>query len=94
LPAVKAAILKMEPGLDSIALQRKAAGFVLAEINKLLDAGKYDPAVLVDWSVKPGRLAEGYIGYEYPRISQAIKNSIERLSDGVRLVAATFFQKP
>ena len=69
LPAIRAAIQKIEPELDSLSLQRRAAGFVLAEINKLLTAGKYDPAVLVDWSVKLGRLAEGYIGYEYPRIS-------------------------
>jgi hypothetical protein len=69
IPAIKNALMKSEPGLDSIDLMRRAAGFVLTEITKLLAAGKYDPKVLVDWSVKLGRLAEGYIGYEYPRIS-------------------------
>ena len=42
---------------------------MLTEIKKLLAAGGYDPEVIVDWSVKLGRIAEGYIGYEYPRVS-------------------------
>ena len=69
IAAVKAVILERDPELDSISLARRAAGFVLTEIKKLLASERYDPVVLVDWSVKLGRLAEGYIGYEYPRIS-------------------------
>ena len=69
LPAIKAAILQRDPNLDSLSLQRRAAAFVLAEINKLLAGGQYKPAELVDWSVKLARIAEGYIAYEYPRVS-------------------------
>ena len=69
LPAIKAAIMQREPDLDSISLQRRAAGVVRAEINKLLAGGEYDPAVAVDWCVKLARIAEGYIAYEHPRVS-------------------------
>jgi hypothetical protein len=69
LPAIKAAILQRDPNLDSLSLQRRAAAVVLGEINKLLTGGEYDPAVAVDWCLKLARIAEGYIGYEYPRVS-------------------------
>ena len=69
LPAIKAAILQRDPNLDSLSLQRRAAAFVLAEINKLLAGGQYKPAELVDWSVKLARIAEGYIAFERPRVS-------------------------
>ena len=69
LPAIKAAIMQREPGLDSISLQRRAAGVVRAEINKLLTGGEYDPVVAIDWCMKLARIAEGYIAYEHPRVS-------------------------
>ena len=69
LPAIKAAIAQREPDLDSISLQRRAAGVVRAEINKLLTGGEYDPVVAIDWCMKLARIAEGYIAYEHPRVS-------------------------
>src|SRR6516164_10543919 len=69
LPAIKTAIAQREPDLDSISLQRRAAAVVRGEITKLLTGGEYDPVVAIDWCMKLARIAEGYIGYEYPRIS-------------------------
>jgi hypothetical protein len=69
LPAIKAAIMQREPTLDSITLQRRAAGVVRTEINNLLATKGYDPAIVVDWCVKLSRIAEGYVGYEHPRVS-------------------------
>jgi hypothetical protein len=57
------------PNLDSLSLQRPAAAGVLSEINKLLAEKKYDPAELVDWYIKLGRIAEGYTSFEHPRVS-------------------------
>jgi hypothetical protein len=61
--------MQREPDLDSISLQRRAASVVRGEINKLLTAGGYDPAVAIDWCVKLARIAEGYIAFEHPRVS-------------------------
>jgi hypothetical protein len=70
LPAIKAAtILERNPNLDSLSLQRFAAAGVLTEIRKVVAAGKYDPAELIDWYLKLARVAEGYIGFEHPRVS-------------------------
>jgi hypothetical protein len=71
VPAIKSALLKAEPGLDSIELMRKAAAIVRDEINKALNCGegKYKPGEVIEWCVKLGRIAEAYIGYEYPRIT-------------------------
>jgi hypothetical protein len=38
------------------------------EINKLVISGEYDPAIVVDWCVKPARIAEGYVAFEHPRV--------------------------
>jgi hypothetical protein len=57
------------PDLDSLSLQRLAAAGVLAEINKLLAAKRYNPAELIDWYMKLARIAEGYVSFEYPRVS-------------------------
>jgi hypothetical protein len=70
IPAIKAAIVRAHgPKLDSLSLARLAAAGVLAEINKLLATEKYKPAEVVDWYVKLGRIVEGYISYEHPRVS-------------------------
>jgi hypothetical protein len=68
LPEIRAAIQVRNPNLDSLSLQRLAAAAVLAEINKLLDARKYDPDAVVDWCVKLARIAEGYTSFEHPRL--------------------------
>jgi hypothetical protein len=69
LPAIKAAILQRDPELDSISLQRRAAAVVQGEIKKLLSSRDYDPVIAIDWCMKLARIAEGYIAYEYPRVS-------------------------
>ena len=69
LPAIKAAIAQRVPDLDSISLLRRTAAVVRAEINRLIAEGKYDPEVLIDWCMKLGRLAEGYIRFEHPTVS-------------------------
>jgi hypothetical protein len=61
--------MQREPELDSISLQRRAAAVVRGEINKLMTGGEYDPAIVVDWCMKLARIAEGYVGYEHPRVS-------------------------
>jgi hypothetical protein len=37
--------------------------------NKLKSRPRYDPRLIVDWSVKLARIIESYIGYEHPRVS-------------------------
>jgi hypothetical protein len=70
IPAIKAAIVRAHgPDLDSLSLQRLAAVGVLTEIRKALTSANYKPAELIDWYLKLARIAEGYIGYEHPRVS-------------------------
>jgi hypothetical protein len=69
LPAIKIAIKVRNPNLDSLSLQRLAAAAVLGEINKLLAVKRYNPAELIDWYMKLARIAEGYVSFEYPRMS-------------------------
>jgi hypothetical protein len=92
LPAIKAAIQVRNPNLDSLSLQRLAAAAVLAEINKLLDARKYDPDAVVDWCVKLARIAEGCTSFEHPRVSPIERedrndNNVEVHADLSRLNA-------
>ena len=86
IPAIQAAIIRAKgPDLDSLTLGRFAAYTVLEEMDKLKAAPKYDPRLIVDWSVKLARIIESYIGYEHPRVSPIERD--ERHDYNVRVQA-------